>query len=75
MGKTDGSIKEQGMENTKDLKTTLEYLFENNLRMENSILKTMIDLLLRQCPETTYKSCFNAAILEMVKENRKESEQ
>ena len=58
------------MKNEKDLKITLEHLFENNLRMENSILKTMIDLLLRQCPETTYESCYNAAILEMVKENR-----
>ena len=61
------------MKNEKDLKITLEHLFENNLRMENSILKTMIDLLLRQRPETTYESCYNAAILEMVKENRKES--
>lgn len=59
--------------NTQEYSETLNFLFNNNLKMENSILKTMIDLLLRQCPETTYESCYNAAILEMVKENRKES--
>ena len=58
--------------NTQEYSETLNFLFNNNLKMENSILKTMIDLLLRQRTETTYESFYNAAILEMVDENRKE---
>ena len=58
--------------NTQEYSETLNFLFNNNLKMENSILKIIIENLLLKCPGATYESCYNEAILQLVKTNRKE---
>ncbi len=55
---------------SKETKKLIEACFEQNLRMENSIFRTMIDMLLRQCPDMSFQGCYNAAIVQMVKNNK-----
>lgn len=56
--------------NSKEAKKVIEACFDNSLRMENSIFRTMIDMLLRHCPNMTFESCYYAAVRQMVRENK-----
>ncbi len=56
--------------NSQEAKKVIEACFDNSLRMENSIFKTMIDILLRLCPDMTYEKCYYTAIRQMVSNNK-----
>lgn len=44
--------------------------FKQSLKMENLIFRTMIDILLQYCPDKTFNSCFNTAIIQLTEKNK-----